>query len=257
MEIGVYSLGSGSKGNCVILSDGKTGVMIDAGLSPRATFAGLKEIGLGVDDLDGILLTHEHSDHVRSLPVLSAFLPVYSHEDTFAEAEKTCEGLNEDNLVHVDKPFTVGGFEVTPFVISHDAAHPYGFVIDNGHEKVGYVTDTGYISKGILKTVSGCDTVVMESNHDREMLLRGVYPERLKRRILSDRGHLCNEEAALTVCDLANNGTKRFLLAHVSENNNLTELAYWTTVRQLASKGAKEGDVTVKVALQREKVILS
>lgn len=238
------------------MSDGKTSVMVDAGLTPRATLAGLKEIGLGMTDLSGVLLTHEHADHIRNLPLMSAFMPVYSHEDTFAEAKKTCEGLQEENLVHVEKPFTVGGLEITPFPVSHDAAHPYGFVVDNGHEKVGYVTDTGYISKGIAKMIAGCDTVVLESNHDREMLLRGVYPERLKRRILSDRGHLCNEETALTVCDLARGGTRRFLLAHVSENNNLTELAYWTTARLLASKGAEKGDVTVKVALQREKVIL-
>lgn len=254
--ISVYSLGSGSKGNCVILSDGKTNVMIDAGLSPRATFSKLAEIGMRTEDLSGILLTHEHNDHVKSLPILSSFLPVFSHEETLQIVTETVEGVSEDGFCPVDKPFVVGGFEVTPFAVNHDAVHPLGFVVDNGKEKVGYLTDTGYISKGIVKAISGCDTVVLESNHDKELLLRGSYPERLKRRILSDKGHLCNEETALAVCDLAKTGAKRFLLAHVSENNNLTELAYWTTVRSLAQKGAIKGDVTVKVALQRETVIL-
>lgn len=239
------------------MTDGKTGVMIDAGLTPRATMAGLDDIGMRMSDLDGVLLTHEHSDHVRSLPLMSSFLPVFSHEETLIEGEKTCgEEVNEDSFRPVERPFTVGGFEVTPFSVSHDAVHPYGFVVDNGSFKVGYVTDTGYISKGVMKAIAGCDLVVLESNHDKDMLLRGSYPEHLKRRILSDKGHLCNEEAALTVSDLAKRGTRRFLLAHVSENNNLTELAYWTTVRNLLAQGAKKGDVTVKVALQREKVIL-
>lgn len=253
--IDVYSLGSGSKGNCFALTDGKTCVLIDAGLSPKTTQEKLSEIGVTERDIQGVLLTHEHSDHVKSIGILSETYKIYSHEDTFSQAEKIAGGLNGKNLCHVEETFSVGGFEITPFPVSHDAAHPYGFIVKNDDSSVGYVTDTGYLSKGVMKKLLGCDEVVLESNHDVELLLRGVYPPRLQKRILSDRGHLCNEECALAVRDLALGGTKKFLLAHLSENNNLSELAYWTTKRTLEEKGITE-EVTVKVAYQRRAVLL-
>ena len=255
MEISVYSLGSGSKGNCFVLSDGKTNIMIDAGLSVRATISKLAEIGLRLQDVSGILLTHEHNDHVRSLAQLSTFLPVYSHGDTLSEVEKI-DGVRLASLNAEEKGFCIGNFFVTPFDVSHDAAHPYGFVVETEKEKLAYVTDTGYISNGIMKKIDGCGTVVLESNHDKELLMRGGYPERLKRRILSDKGHLSNDETALAVRDLAKSGTKRFMLAHLSENNNLGELAYWTTARLLSGAGIRKEEVTVAVASQRETVIL-
>lgn len=251
----MYSLGSGSKGNCFVLSDGKTNIMIDAGLSVRATVSKLAEIGLRLQDVSGILLTHEHNDHIRSLAQLSTFLPVYSHGDTLSEVEKI-DGVRLASLNAEEKGFCIGNFFVTPFDVSHDAAHPYGFVVETGKEKLAYVTDTGYISKGIMKKIDGCGTVVLESNHDKELLMRGGYPERLKRRILSDKGHLSNDETALAVRDLAKSGTKRFMLAHLSENNNLGELAYWTTARLLSGAGIRKEEVTVAVASQRETVIL-
>ena len=256
MEITVFSLGSGSKGNCHILSDGKTSVMIDAGLTTRGMKAGLDDAGMQLSDLEGILLTHEHADHVRSLPYLSEVLPVYSHEDTLRTLDYYAEGVRADRLYAVEGSFQLGGFYVTPFRVSHDAAHPFGFIVENGESKVGYLTDTGYVSKGIMKTLSGCDTVILESNHDKELLLRGGYPEALKRRILSDKGHLCNDESAECVCDLVRSGAKKILLAHISENNNLSELAYWTTRRTLESKGIGEEDVALKVAYQRKTVVL-
>lgn len=255
MEISVYSLGSGSKGNCFILSDGKTNIMIDAGLSIRATVSKLAEIGLRLQDVGGILLTHEHNDHIRSLPQLSTYLSVYSHEETLREAEKI-DGTRLASLNVADKGFYIGNFFITPFDVSHDAAHPYGFVVETEKEKVAYVTDTGYISNGIMKKIEGCGTAIIESNHDKELLMRGGYPERLKRRILSDKGHLCNEEAALTVRDLVKLGAKRLMLAHLSENNNLGELAYWTTAKLLSGVGIRKGDVKLAVAGQRETVIL-
>src|SRR5574344_3038920 len=198
MSISVYSLGSGSKGNCVVLSDGKNNIMIDAGLNPTAVYAKLNEIGLRVGDISGILLTHEHNDHIKSLSVLSEVLPVYTHADTISALSGAIDGLRLDAFHPVDeKLFAVGGYEVTAFPVSHDAAHPLGFTVNNGVDKVGYVTDTGYISKGVAKAIAGCDVIVLESNHDKELLLRGSYPERLKRRILSDKGHLSNDESAL------------------------------------------------------------
>ncbi len=255
MSVSVYSLGSGSKGNCFVLSNGKTNIMIDAGLSVRATISKLAEIGLRLQDVSGILLTHEHNDHIRCLANLSTYLPIYSHADTLAAVEST-DGMRFSALSAVERKFVVGDFEITPFAVSHDAAHPYGFLLNDGNEKTAYLTDTGYVSKGVMKTIRGSDAVIVESNHDKELLMRGGYPERLKRRILSDKGHLSNEETACCVCDLAKCGTKRVLLAHVSENNNLGELAYWTTAKMLSKCGAQKEDVTVKVADQRVTVIL-
>ena len=255
MEINVYSLGSGSKGNCFVVSNGETNIMIDAGLSVRATVSKLAEIGLRIQDISGVLLTHEHNDHIRCLAQLSTYLTVYSHGDTLS-AVSDIDGIRFDSLKAEEKSFELGDFFITPFSVSHDAVHPYGFVIETEREKLSYVTDTGYISKGVMKAIEGSDIVIMESNHDRELLMRGWYPERLKRRILSDKGHLSNEETALAVRDLAKSGTERFMLAHLSENNNLGELAYWTTSRLLRAAGIKKDEVTVKVACQRETVIL-
>ena len=251
--ISIYSLGSGSKGNCAVISNGKTAVMVDAGLSAKSIQKKLAEIGLPITAVSGILLTHEHNDHIRGLQDMNFYAPVYTHEDTIKELESM--GLY-GRFEPVKGEFCLGDFSVTPFDVSHDAAHPLGFVITDGKEKAAYMTDTGYVSKGIMNVIAGVDVAVIESNHDEELLLRGNYPERLKRRILSDKGHLCNAETALTVTDLVKSGARKIMLAHISENNNLTELAYWTTVRQLKKQGIKEGDVSLQVALQRETGIL-
>lgn len=261
MAINVYSLGSGSKGNCIIVSDGQSSIMIDAGLGIKSTYKNMREVGFSINDVKGILLTHEHNDHIRSLSEMSEYVKIYSNSETLnAVNTMFCGNINSDNLCPIEeKPFCIGNFEITPFSVSHDAVNPFGYVINNGHEKVGYLTDTGYVSKGVFKHIIDSDVIVLESNHDRELLMRGAYPERLKRRIFSDKGHLCNDETALVVCDLVKNKTKKVLLAHVSENNNLTELAYWTTVKRLEETGVKSGingDVEVKVALQRETVII-
>ena len=255
MEISVISLGSGSKGNCHVLTDGKTSVLIDAGLGYKTTKDKLEEAGVTDADIKGVLLTHEHADHVKSLSYLSERYAIYSHEDTLRCVSSCMLGIVGKNLRAVESPFEVGTLRITPFTVSHDAVHPFGFIVENDESKVGYLTDTGYIGKGMLQTLKGCDAVILESNHDKELLLRGNYPPQLKKRILSDKGHLCNEESALAVRDLAVGGTKRFLLAHISENNNLNELAYWTARKTLESKGIMDG-ITLKVAFQRRTVVL-
>ena len=256
MAISIYSLGSGSKGNCVIVANGKSNIMIDAGLTPRATRQKLNEIGLSINDIDGILLTHEHNDHVKSLEDLTFHIPLFSNYQTLRAVENR-SFVNAKKVIEIEEStFTLGDYEITPFSISHDAARPFGFILSDGKEKVGYLTDTGYVSKGIMNKIAGSDIVVIESNHDEELLRRGAYPERLKRRILSDKGHLNNYETALTVNDLVKGGTKKIMLAHISENNNLSELAYWTTVKCLNKNGISEKDIALKVAMQRETVIL-
>ena len=252
----VYSLGSGSKGNCMVVTNGRNSLMIDAGISPRTLMTKLSQIGLQPHELDAVLVTHEHSDHIRSIGEISAVVPVYSHAETLDAIGKTV-AIPYRRTVEIDeKGCNFGSFDVFPFRVSHDAVYPLGFIIKDEFDSLCYITDTGFISKGMMKMAAGCKKAVVESNHDKDLLLRGVYPEYLKRRILSDNGHLCNEESALFCGDLVKGGTEKIMLAHLSENNNLGELAYWTTRSYLGSLGAGK-EVTVKVATQKDTVVLS
>ena len=251
----VYSLGSGSKGNCMVITNGKNSVMIDAGLGARTMMSKLSQIGVLPHELDAVLVTHEHSDHIRSIGDIAAVAPIYSHAETLEAIGKTVHLPYKQTMEIDEKGFSLGSLDVFPFRVSHDAVYPLGFVIRDGEDSVCYMTDTGFISKGMMKMASGCKKIILESNHDKEMLLRGSYPEYLKRRILSDSGHLCNEESALACADLVKAGANEILLAHLSENNNLSELAYWTTRSYLGKCGIGP-EVTIRVASQRDTVVL-
>ncbi len=251
----VYSLGSGSKGNCMVVTNGKNSVMIDAGLSARVMMSKLSQIGIQPHELDAVLVTHEHSDHIRSVGDIAAVAPVYSHAETLEVIGKSVSLPYKRTMEIDEKGFSLGSMDVFPFRVSHDAVYPLGYVIKDENDSVCYMTDTGFVSKGMMRIALGCKKIILESNHDKEMLLRGDYPEYLKRRILSDTGHLCNEESALTCADLVKGGAEKVLLAHLSENNNLSELAYWTT-RSYLSKCGIGREVTVRVASQRDTVIL-
>lgn len=254
--IQLTSLGSGSKGNCVLIDNGKNRVLIDAGLNIKVIYKKLKELSLTLNDIDGVLLTHEHDDHIKSVEALSAFIPVYSHPDTL-EYVANKYALPLRNQFEVEEQyFNIGTFDILPFRTSHDALHPYGFVINDCDSKLAYLTDTGFISKGVSSLIKGSNIVMMESNHDKELLMRGAYPYYLKQRIMSDHGHLCNEECALTVSSLIESGASKIMLAHLSEKNNLPELAYWTTANYLQTQGVDNRDYILKVASQRETVVL-
>ena len=158
--------------------------------------------------------------------------------------------------MEIETDFSVGTLDITPFSVSHDAVHPYGYSIRDWESKFTYLTDTGFVSKGAMSILKGSDVVMLESNHDKELLLRGKYPEYLKRRILSEKGHLSNAETALTALDLAKNGTKKIMLAHISEQNNLPELAYWTTAEVLRQGlGEYVKELSLLVATQKDTVV--
>ncbi|MBR1748040.1 MAG: MBL fold metallo-hydrolase [Clostridia bacterium] len=250
MALKIAILGSGSKGNCSLLSDGRTSILIDAGLAPTAIVKRLSDFGLDLSDIDGLLLTHEHDDHIRAVEQIAPFLHVYSHPDTLDAVEKRQRVPLHSRMEIGEEEFSIGTLDIRPFRVSHDAAHPFGFSVKDFETKVTYMTDTGYVSKGMLSVAKGSDLVVLESNHDKDLLTRGVYPYYLKRRILSDQGHLSNEESALAAYDLIESGAKRIVLAHLSEQNNLPELAYWTTENYLSSKGVTSSDCALEVAKQ-------
>ena len=224
---------SGSEGNAALLRAGDTAVLIDAGRNAKTLTAALAAEGVSPDALRAIFLTHEHRDHIAALDVFIKHHPVPVHT-TVASAERMRRtvgvALLESLVVHTTIfEETVGALTLTSFPTPHDSAGSVGYRITvAGGEKthtVGYATDLGTVTPAVERGLLGCETVVLECNHDKEMLETGPYPRDLKRRIASRTGHLSNVDCAAFCARLADSGTKRFLLAHLSETNNLPDLA--------------------------------
>ena len=249
----ICSIASGSSGNCIYVGSDNTHVIIDAGISGKRIEEGLNKIGLKTDELDAVLLTHEHSDHIQGLRVFAARhgIRVYASEGT-ARAMQEKGIINDKVDITSIGPGTVetDNARVTPFRISHDCAEGYGYVVETSDgRRTCFATDTGYVSPELFEAIKGCDTAVIESNHDIGMLESGAYPYILKKRILSDIGHLSNESCAKTAAELVKSGTTRFLLAHLSRENNIPELARETSVCTLTGCGMKQNiDFMLSVA---------
>ncbi len=228
---------SGSSGNSYYIGSRSAGLLIDAGRSARQLDSMLKLCGIDPLAIQGILVTHEHADHVSGLRVFARKygLPVFSSTGTLRALESTLEGVEthetEDGL-------QIAGMTVRPFATSHDCADPQGFRIQTEDGRVfALATDLGVLSDGVKERLLGADFVVIESNHDREMLRNGRYPFHLKQRILSDRGHLSNDVCAGFLPELAKSGTRRFLLAHLSRENNSPSLALNISLSALVRAG--------------------
>ncbi|WP_183252604.1 MBL fold metallo-hydrolase [Anoxybacteroides tepidamans] len=239
-------LASGSTGNAFYVETTKHRLLVDVGLSGKQIEQLFQQIGRHVKDVTAILVTHEHSDHIKGLGVLARKyqLPIYANEKTW----KAMEGLigeipTEQKFVFpIGAVRSFGDLDVESFGVSHDAAEPMFYVFHHEGKKLVLITDTGYVSdrmKGIIKCA---DVFVFESNHDVEMLRMGSYPWHIKRRILSDVGHVSNEDAALALADVIGDQTKRIYLAHLSQDNNMKELARMTVEQMLASKGFVIGE---------------
>ncbi len=228
------TLYSGSRGNATYAECGGVRLLIDAGKSARALKTALAEVGLAPTDIDAILITHEHCDHISVLenPVGFPDIPIHAAGGCAEKLSGLPSPYIQKNLVPHPPLFslTLGDVHITSFVTPHDSAGSVGYRIDffeNGQEHhIGYATDVGYVSDQVLDGLRGCEAVVIEANHDVEMLMEGPYPYHLKQRILSRRGHLCNSDCATLAATLAGSGTHSFLLAHLSEKNNHPDLAY-------------------------------
>lgn len=220
-------LGSGSKGNATYIAGNGTSLLVDGGLSGRQVKERLGEIGIDIASLDAILITHEHTDHIRGVPVLSrqGKLPIYANEATYRAAGPALDNLFTAREFSTGTSFSINGLEIHPFSISHDSADPVGFVISDSHHSVGYCTDTGTVSRLIHHRLSGCQGLILESNHDPDLLKNGKYPPYLKQRIRSKKGHLANQDAADFLRELWHEGLAHVVLAHLSESNNRPELA--------------------------------
>ena len=253
MELRFSPLFSGSSGNAVYVGCGDTHILVDAGLSGTRIANELEKIGLHPSQLTAILVTHEHSDHVSGVGVLSRkyHLPVYATAGTWEgmagkvgaiEAQFCCEmGPEQD--------FYLGDMNIMPFSTPHDARQPVGLCFERGGVRFALATDIGCPKKGWMNAVRGADAVLLESNYDPDMLQAGGYPYELKRRILSNRGHLCNNDAGSCALELARNGARRIVLGHLSKENNFPELARRCCEDALRGGGVAPGeDVLVDVA---------
>lgn len=249
----LFSLRSGSRGNAALVFTDKTKVMVDCGISGKTTACALCEIGVNSGDLNGIVVTHEHSDHISGIGILMRRynLPVFANRETW-DAMSSQIGKVDKSLVNIideNQNFKIGDIEITPFAIPHDAINPVGYTFTDGEEKVSVATDIGELKKDLFQALRGSKTVLLEANHDTNMLEIGAYPLPLKRRIRGCLGHLSNDDAAKAAEFLVRLGTKNILLGHLSEENNYPELAIQTVRCALEEAGIKLGeDVIVKVA---------
>ncbi len=249
------SLYSGSSGNSIFLSLGSTRLLVDAGLSAKRIIEALTSIGERPSELSAILVTHEHSDHIKGVGILSRKfnIPIYANENTWTAMQTLIGAVDVRNMAYFNtgSEFGIGDIVVKPFPIPHDACEPVGYSFFAEEKKITVATDIGHMDLELLNCMEDSDLLLLESNHDVEMLRMGPYPWHLKKRIAGDRGHLSNEAAGKVIAHMAEKGTKRFLLGHLSRENNFPELAYQTVCNALCERSIKAGmDIMLDVALR-------
>lgn len=254
------SIASGSSGNCIYVGSETTHLLVDIGISGRRTEGGLRELELTGSDVDGILVTHEHADHIQGLGVFARKygIPIYATQGTI-DAIKGCSTLGKiaEELfcpVAEDEKFSIKDLTIRPMRISHDAAQPVGYRISYGNKRVAICTDLGTYNDYTVECLKGMDALLLEANHDVNMLQVGPYPYYLKQRILGDRGHLSNENSGRLLCRILHDNLKAVLLGHLSRENNLPELAF-ESVRMEISMGDnpyQAGDFDIRVARRNE-----
>ena len=250
------SIASGSSGNCIYVGSEATHLLVDVGISGKKAEAGLNSLGLTGRDLDGILVTHEHMDHVAGLGVMARKydVPIYATPGTLEEIQKMGNlGKIDPELfreVKEDVKLTIKDLTVNPMKISHDAAQPVGYRVECGEHSVGIATDLGKYNEYIVGNLQNLDALLLEANHDIRMLQVGKYPYYLKQRILGDRGHLSNENAGRLLCRLLHDNMKGIFLGHLSRENNYEELAYETVCSEvtLGDNPYKSRDFRIQVA---------
>ncbi|MGM0471313.1 MAG: MBL fold metallo-hydrolase [Bacillota bacterium] len=240
----VCSLASGSSGNSIYIASKDQQVLVDAGLSGKQITEKLAQIDVSGDELDAILVTHEHQDHLKGVGILSRRfnLPIYATEKMWGVAEEDLGKIKPQHRCLIeDCGLELGDLEIESFAIPHDAVDPVGFTMTCQGSKLAIATDIGYMTEEIMEHLSGSQFVILESNHDLEMLKAGPYPWSLKKRIMGQQGHLSNDDAAATVVELVKNSVECILLAHLSQDNNVPELAYLTIKNMVVDAGMELG----------------
>jgi phosphoribosyl 1,2-cyclic phosphodiesterase len=249
MSVTVSVLASGSRGNCALVATSSTRILVDAGLSGRETFKRLRALGERVEELSAILITHEHSDHVAGLHRLATKLnvPVFitapthhawkrAMRDATPRDAGAAPELPKKEHFSAGRGFCIGDIEVMPFTIPHDAIDPVGFTFRAEGVKIGFATDLGYMPVSVRNHLRGCSVLLMESNHDVEMLRSGPYPWSVKQRVMSRVGHLSNDALAEFFSSDYDGGAEYLVLAHLSEQNNHPEIAHGAAEHALGGR---------------------
>ena len=248
--LNIHSLFSSSKGNCTYVFSDTTKILIDIGISPKRLVENLEKNNIKPEEIQAILITHEHSDHIKGIRVFSKRynIPVFASEKTWG----TLVSLElPDVLKHeftVGETFNIGDICIHPFSIPHDAIDPCGFSMTSGKNKVTVATDMGHLTPELLYNFEASDSILLEANHDVAMLRSGNYPYFLKERVIGNFGHLSNALSAEAVEYLIKKGTKKFILAHLSEENNLPELALETVRSRLLTNNVDLSGISIEVA---------
>lgn len=231
----VKVLASGSKGNSTLIQTNRLNILIDIGITYQQLTIELEKIGLTPRNINTILITHTHSDHIKGLPILvkKTNLKVYVLEEMVEELQRK---ITLDNIFLYENPLEIEDLKINLIRISHDV-EGVGFVIEHNNHSLVYITDTGYINRKYLPLIKNKDVYIIESNHDEEMLMEGPYPYILKQRVISDKGHLSNKTTAEYLLESVGENTKKIVLAHISEKNNTEELALNTTKNLLEENG--------------------
>ncbi|EUJ25448.1 MBL fold metallo-hydrolase [Listeria cornellensis] len=239
-------LASGSSGNATLIETADQTILVDCGLSGKKIEHLFSEVGRSVTDVDAILVTHEHVDHIKGLGVLARRyeVPVYANAKTWAAMETSIGEINLAQKFQFDMETvkSFGSLQVESFGVSHDAAEPMFYIFHSGKKKFVMITDTGYVSDRMKGHIANADAYLFESNHDVEMLRMGRYPWNVKRRILGDEGHVSNEDAGIAMSEVIGDATKRIYLGHLSKDNNMKDLARMAVSQTLAGEGIIIGE---------------
>lgn len=237
----LYSIASGSSGNCIYIGEEESGILVDAGISMKQIREGLESIHTNIENIKGIFITHEHSDHIKGLgPLLRKFkIPVYATADTIGAIwEKgNMKNISPEIFHSIDRQqdLSVGDYIIESMPISHDAADPVCYTVEKDEKKIGIATDMGKYDDALIEKLGQCDAVLLEANHDINMLQVGPYPYSLKMRILGEKGHLSNDASARLIKEIIHPGMQHVVLGHLSKENNFPELAYKTVQYELES----------------------
>ena len=249
-DLRLCALGSGSKGNSIYIEGGGARVLVDAGLCGREITTRLEMVGAEAGDLDAILVTHNHWDHISGVGVMARKynIPVYSAYKTTKASERVWGKIEAINEIEAGTLFSVNELEFYPFSTPHDSAHSVGFIFKAGEKKGGIATDLGFVTRLVRESLKNCNILVLESNHDEAMLIDGPYPWHLKQRIKGREGHLSNSDCADLLDDIYHEGLQKVILAHLSEENNRPDLAYDSILKRMSKRFHPE--VEVSIAMQ-------